>query len=679
MAGCLVVTFGTGLAAQPDDPPALFGPLGPGTPDLGMASDSPPTFRHRAAEAVPGILDALQAQAESAGGVVRLNLFEDAVFDAVITGTAPTSAGYSLSGHLVGDELSSVTFVVNGDVVAGTVLTLAGTFTIRPGSEPGVVIIREVNVAAMPPGAPPRIPPGPDGSDRVQPIAPPEPLRADPPLGADDGSRIDVLVVYTRAARRAEGSRRRIAATIDLMVAQTNQAYQRSRAIQRIRLVGTAEVNYTERSDMVTDLDHVTEGRVPRVHALRDRHGADVVMLLVDDSDPHTCGIAWLTNHLTRSFEANAYGVTRHDCGGRTFAHELGHIMGLSHDRYQENEAESDLRHALHPYSFGYINRPGLRRNADNRRRWITIMAYPTQCSDRGVRCSGVMRFSNPNQRLHGDRLGAPGTARVARVNGPADARRTLNETRRTIANFRQARPQSGSPDLVVRTVRVNHDSLRPGQAFTLSARVLNRGDRAARATTLRYQRWHADNRDWVAVGRDAVGGLAAGASVVESIRLNARPTPGTYRYRACVVRVAGEADPDNNCSSAVRVTVGGSGSSCTNDLGTVSGSVVRRGSWNGDCRSVHYSGGEYARYYTFRLSRSASVTMDLTSPTVDTWLALRNGSGTGTGLIEVDDDDGEGSNARISRTLPAGTYTIEATTLRGGETGSFTLSLSVR
>ena len=70
---------------------------------------------------------------------------------------------------------------------------------------------------------------------------------------------------------------------------------------------------------------------------------------------------------------------------------------------------------------------------------------------------------------------------------------------------------------------------------------------------------------------------------------------------------------------------------------------------------------------------------MDLTSPTVDTWLALRNGSGTGTGLIDADDDSGEGTNARISRTLAAGTYTIEATTFSGGETGSFTLSLSVR
>ena len=376
------------------------------------------------------------------------------------------------------------------------------------------------------------------------------------------------------------------------MVAETNQAYhQRSRVTQRIRLVRAAEVNYAERSTTDTDLDNLTEGRVPRVHALRNQLGADVVIMLVAEN-PNWCGIAWLMNDHRAAFETHAYGLVRSDCGARTFAHELGHIMGLQHDRYQANEEDVDLRRALRPYSFGYVNRPGLRRNADQRRRWITIMSYPTQCSDRGVRCGAVMRSRIRTSGCTGTGWAPPGP-RAWRGSTAADARRTLNATRRTVANFRQARPQARSPDLVVRSVRVSRTSLRPGQAFRLSARVLNRGNRAARATTLRYQRWHAGNRDWVAVGRDAVSRLEAGASVVESIRLNARPAPGTYRYRACVVRVAGEADPDNNCSSAVEVTVGGDGggSSCTNDLGTVSGTVVRRGSWNGECQSVHYTG----------------------------------------------------------------------------------------
>ena len=122
----------------------------------------------------------------------------------------------------------------------------------------------------------------------------------------------------------------------------------------------------------------------------------------------------------------------------------------------------------------------------------------------------------------------------------------------------------------------------------------------------------------------------------------------------------------------------GSSSGSCTNDLGRVSGTVARSGLWDGSCESVHYGDGRYARYYSFTLSGSASVTITLTSSAVDTWLALRSGSGTGSGLIEDDDDDGGGTDARITRRLAAGTYTIEATAFYGDETGPFTLSLEV-
>ena len=126
-------------------------------------------------------------------------------------------------------------------------------------------------------------------------------------------------------------------------------------------------------------------------------------------------------------------------------------------------------------------------------------------------------------------------------------------------------------------------------------------------------------------------------------------------------------------------VTVGSS-TACTEDLGTIPDgtTVTRAASWDGSCRSVHYSGGEYARYYNFTIAARVSVRIDLTSPSVDTWLALRRGAGTGGSLIESDDDGGTGDNSRITRTLAAGTYTIEATTFRGGATGPFTLTLTV-
>ena len=235
-----------------------------------------------------------------------------------------------------------------------------------------------------------------------------------------------------------------------------------------------------------------------------------------------------------------------------------------------------------------------------------------------------------------------------------------------------------GGPDLVVQSAAVSDGTLTPGQSFTFSATVRNRGDSASAGTTLNY-RLRPRGGSFRVVDTDSVGRLSPGGASEESVRLTAPTQVGAYEYEACVEAVSGETNRNNNCSTIVSVTVNqDGGGSCTNDLGLVIGTVTRSGSWDGSCESVHYPYGEYARYYSFRLGRTASVTIDLTSPSVDTWLALRNGAGTGTGLIEADNDNGAGTNARITRTLAPGTYTIEATTYRGGVTGPFTLMLEV-
>ena len=235
-----------------------------------------------------------------------------------------------------------------------------------------------------------------------------------------------------------------------------------------------------------------------------------------------------------------------------------------------------------------------------------------------------------------------------------------------------------GGPDLVVRSAAVSDRTLTPGQSFTLSATVRNIGDTTSAATTLSYRR-RPSGGSFRVVDTDSVGGLSPSGTSDESVLLTAPTQVGSYEYEACVVAVGGETNTNNNCSTILSVAVSSDGGgSCTNDLGLVTGTVTRSGSWDGSCDSVHYPFGEYARYYTFRLGGTASVTIDLTSPSVDTWLALRNGSGTGTGFIEADNDDGAGTNARITGTLAPGTYTIEATTYSPRQTGSFTLTLAV-
>ena len=114
-----------------------------------------------------------------------------------------------------------------------------------------------------------------------------------------------------------------------------------------------------------------------------------------------------------------------------------------------------------------------------------------------------------------------------------------------------------GEPDLIVPSVSVRDTTLTPGQAFILNATVQNQGDGQAAATTLRYYRSNdaTITSSDTEVGTDAIGALNASATSAVLIWLTA-PTR-TYFYGACVESVSGESDTDNNCSQAVRITVG--------------------------------------------------------------------------------------------------------------------------
>ena len=78
-----------------------------------------------------------------------LNLFDDVVLTAIVERRTPTfSGGHALSGRLQGIDSGTLTLVVNGAVVAGTVWTPAEAFRIRPAG-PGRHVITQ---AGRPPG-----------------------------------------------------------------------------------------------------------------------------------------------------------------------------------------------------------------------------------------------------------------------------------------------------------------------------------------------------------------------------------------------------------------------------------------------------------------------------------------------------------------------------------------------
>ena len=74
--------------------------------------------------------------------------------------------------------------------------------------------------------------------------------------------------------------------------------------------------------------------------------------------------------------------------------------VGLRHDRYQvRREVEEQVSWAAVETpdpAYGYVNQPGLVPGAGGSRRWITIMAYYTQCSDAYTECRGCTVSRTP-------------------------------------------------------------------------------------------------------------------------------------------------------------------------------------------------------------------------------------------------------------------------------------------
>ena len=99
--------------------------------------------------------------------------------------------------------------------------------------------------------------------------------------------------------------------------------------------------------------------------------------------------------------------------------------------------------------------------------------------------------------------------------------------------------------------------------------------------------------------------------------------------------------------------------------------------SWNtDDCKSTRRSGA-YVDYYTFHSTVGRKIRIDVES-SVDSYLYLIEGAyNGGTARLAYDDNGGDDANdARITRDITPGTYTIAVTTRSSNRTGSYTLKV---
>jgi hypothetical protein len=219
---------------------------------------------------------------------------------------------------------------------------------------------------------------------RRAPALPPRDGKAQPATAGE--VVIDVMVAYTGKAAAHYGDIRRD--LIELAIEDANESFRTSNLGHvKLRLVHTHKTNYLEDG---THFDHVWrladkgDGHMEEVHALRNKHRADVVLLVVDDASG--CGLATRVH----ADADEALAVVHHECAVTTHsvAHEVGHIIGARH------ELAMDRIMTPFPYGHGYVNGT----------KWRDIMSYRESCGG----CPRVPVWSSPTVLVKGEPAGTP-------------------------------------------------------------------------------------------------------------------------------------------------------------------------------------------------------------------------------------------------------------------------------
>lgn len=362
-------------------------------------------------------LEVLQqaARASEDEDSVRFNLFDDVTLVADFERLEPAlHGGWVWSGKLPGDD-GSVTVSVVDQVVAATIQHGSDLYQVDYAGN-GIHWVR----MAAPTGAPPC------GTTDAHAVVSPQSLPGAGQGGAigqaitsahggiqrgSAGNTVDVLVVYSTAAKNVVGGTNGMQSKINLAITETNDAYELSGVTHRLNLVHTEEmIGYTEPSSfsqMLSDLRSKTDGDMDEAHDLRDQYGADCVAMICQNGQ--YCGIAYLMTNVSHNFEDDAFSVTNYSCatGYYSFGHELGHNMGCAHD-------PPNAGGAAYSYSYGF-------RTSNSQYR--TILAYSP-----GTR---IKRFSSPTVVYNGWTMGE----------ADQDNARSLNTASDVIAGWRNNIP----------------------------------------------------------------------------------------------------------------------------------------------------------------------------------------------------------------------------------------------
>lgn len=256
-------------------------------------------------------------------------------------------------------------------------------------------------------GGPPLIPPGEISLQIVTPTLP----------ETQEEVTIDVMIVYTPAARDFAAETTGINTFIAQAMELGQLALDNSDVGVRLRLVHSAEVNYTEYNGgkgTDKDLERLRtkgDGFMDSVHTWRTQYGADLVNLFTFCHDYGGLGYMLATE---KGNEALGFSISRVQQAWFTCTtlHEFGHNWGLHHSKSQKT--------APGPGIYSYA--AGWRWIGEDNEPYGSVMAY-----SEGL-YTIVPYISNPGISYQGVATGHPASG---------DNAKTTRQTKSVIAGYR--------------------------------------------------------------------------------------------------------------------------------------------------------------------------------------------------------------------------------------------------